>query len=124
MSKTLEERLEAFAIQFANDPDFAKLPFPEHILKKLNLYKEKKYISATEAVNYAINAPNVNNYKGGITTIDLSVSESSFPIVADLANSTNTISTNTQPLEGSSSPHSSDDVANKDLSASDRVVVE
>jgi hypothetical protein len=124
MSKTLEERFEAFAIQFANDPDFQKLPFPEHILKKLNLYKEKKYMNATDAVNYAINAPNINNYKGGITTIDLSVSESSFPNLADLANSTNTIETSTQPLKDSSSPHSSDGVVDKDLSASDHGVAE
>ena len=58
----LDKRLEEFALAFKDDPDFQRLPFPEHILKKLGLYKEKPYLSVQVAVDRCLNAVNNNTY--------------------------------------------------------------
>jgi hypothetical protein len=84
---TLDERLEAFAVSFKDDPDFYRIPFPEHILKKLGLYKPKEDISAMKAVNYAMTAPSINTYSGPIVTIDQSETVKTFPNLVELADS-------------------------------------
>ena len=94
---TLDERLEAFAISFKDDPDFYRIPFPEHILKKLGLYKPKEDISAMKAVNYAMTAPSINTYSKPIETIDQSETVKTFPNLVELADSIK--STETKILE-------------------------
>jgi hypothetical protein len=60
--KSLDERLKEFALKFKDDPNFYRLPFPEHILKSLGLYREKQDIPATEAVKRAYNMTNNEIY--------------------------------------------------------------
>jgi hypothetical protein len=84
---TLDERMEAFAISFKDDPDFYRIPFPEHILKKLGLYKPKEDISAMKAVNYAMTAPSINKYNKPLETIDQSETVKTFPNLSELADS-------------------------------------
>jgi hypothetical protein len=60
--KSLDERLKEFALKFKDDPNFYRLPFPEHILKSLGLYKEKQEITATAAVCRAYNMTNNEVY--------------------------------------------------------------
>ena len=84
---TLDERMEAFALAFKDDPDFNRIPFPEHILKKLGLYKPKEDISAMKAVNYAMTAPSINTYSKPLETIDQSETVKTFPNLSELADS-------------------------------------
>ena len=100
---SLDERMEAFALSFKDDPDFYRIPFPEHILKKLGLYKPKEDISAMKAVNYAMTAPSINTYSKPIEIIDQSETVKTFPNLSELAGSTDTNETKTQQSSGQSS---------------------
>jgi hypothetical protein len=113
MSPEKERKFEEFAMMFKDDPDFYRIPFPEHILKRLGLYREKKDISAVEAVKRCLDAPNVNVYTNNtIEVIDQSVSVSHFPNLLSLVDSTGTSETKTQEPEGRpSSPALSADVS-------------
>ena len=61
---TLEERLEAFALLFKDDPDFHRIPFPDHILKKLGIVKKERDMSAMAVTNYAFGATSAHKYTG------------------------------------------------------------
>jgi hypothetical protein len=84
---TLNERLEAFALAFKDDPDFNRIPFPDHILAKLGIVRKEKDLSAVGAVDYAFNATSRNNYTGPLVTIDQSETVKTFPNLVELADS-------------------------------------
>ena len=114
---TLDERLEAFALAFKNDPDFYRIPFPEHILKRLGLYKEKDDISAMKAINYAITAPSLNRYTAPIEVIDQSETVKTFPNLVALADSIKATESKSQELADSSNPPASDVVVGSVVSS-------
>lgn len=114
---TLDERLEAFALSFKDDPDFYRIPFPEHILKRIGMYKEKDDISAMKAVNYAMMAPSLHRYTAPIQIIDQSETVKTFPNLVELARSTSTSDSKTQELADSSSPPASDAVVGSVVSS-------
>lgn len=100
---TLDERLEAFAKMFSQDPDFNRIPFPDHILKKLGIVKKERDMSAMAVTNYAFNAVNNHQYTGPIVTIDQSETVKTFPNLTALADSIKANETKTQESEGQSS---------------------
>ena len=48
---TYEEKKEQFLKLFANDPEIRKLPLPDSIREKLNLWIDISYMKPNEAVN-------------------------------------------------------------------------
>ena len=108
---TLDERLEAFALAFKDDPDFGRIPFPDHILAKLGIVKKEKDMSAMAVTNYAFNAVNNNHYTAPLVTIDQSETVKTFPNLVELADSIKANETKNQESEGqTSSPSSCDAV--------------
>jgi len=114
----LDKRLEEFALAFKDDPDFQRLPFPEHILKKLGLYKEKPYLSVQVAVDRCLNAVNNNSYTNNVVeVIDQTGLVIDFPPLPLSSPPIDTSETKTQQSEDSSSPPACDDAVNITLSA-------
>jgi hypothetical protein len=100
----LDERLEAFALLFKDDPDFNRIPFPDHILKKLGIVKKERDMSAMAVTNYAFGATSTHNYTGPMVTIDQSETVKTFPNLVALADSIKASETKNQESEGQSSP--------------------
>ena len=101
---TLEERLEAFALLFKDDPDFHRIPFPDHILKKLGIVKKERDMSDMAVTNYAFGATSAHKYTGPIEVIDQSETVKTFPNLVELADSIKANETKTQESEGQTNP--------------------
>ena len=109
---TLNERLEAFALAFKDDPDFNRIPFPDHILAKLGIVKKEKQISAVGAVDYAFGATSKHNYTAPLVTIDQSETVKTFPNLVELADSIKASETkNQESSDPTSSPEPCDAVS-------------
>lgn len=50
MSTVYEQKKEEFLRLFANDPDLPKLPLPDSVREKLNLWASVDYMKPSEAV--------------------------------------------------------------------------
>ena len=98
------DRLKAFALEFKDDPDFQRLPFPEDILQELGIKRERKEYTATQAVNKCFNMVNTERYTNNvIETIDQTSLPISFPPIPPVAPPISTNETKNQELEGRSS---------------------
>ena len=115
---TLDERLAAFALAFKDDPDFGRIPFPDHILTKLGIVKKEKDMSAMAVTNYAFNAVNNNRYTAPLVTIDQSETVKTFPNLVELADSIKANETKILESEGQTSSPSSCDAVDTTPSSS------
>lgn len=115
---TLDERLAAFAMAFKDDPDFSRIPFPDHILAKLGIVKKERDMSAMAVTSYALNASATNNYTGPLVTIDQSETVKTFPNLVELADSIKANATKNQESEGQTSSPSSCDAVDTTPSSS------
>jgi len=114
----MDKRLEEFALAFKDDPDFHRLPFPEHILKKLGLYKEKPYMTAQQAVDRCFAIPATEAYTtNSIEVIDQTGLVIDFPPLPLSSPPIDTNETKTQQSEDSSNPPACDDAVSITLSA-------
>jgi len=111
---TREEKLQKlvdFALEFKDDPDFNRLPFPVEVIKILaekGVTLKPREFTAAQAADACFNMTSSQTYTSNkIEVIDQTLIECSFPPLPVLASPTDTTETKTPESEDLSSPPSS-----------------
>jgi hypothetical protein len=131
MATTREEKIQKlvdFALEFKDDPDFNRLPFPVEVVKILEqkgVTIKPREFTAAQAADACFNMTSTQTYTSNkIEVIDQTSFECSFPPLPALASPIDTSETKTPESTDSPSLPASDAVASTEPVARDLSSVE